>query len=47
MFTKHITYIDYLDINNKVIDIYVENHGYMSIEEDVLVTKDGCVFLSD
>ncbi|MHA1345971.1 MAG: M24 family metallopeptidase [Candidatus Heimdallarchaeaceae archaeon] len=29
------------------LHVYVENHGYMSIEEDVLVTKDGCVFLSD
>ena len=28
------------------LHVYVENHGYMSIEEDVLVTKDGCVFLS-
>ena len=29
------------------LHVYVENHGYMSIEEDVLVTKDGCEFLSD
>ena len=29
------------------LHVYVENHGYMSIEEDVLVTKDGCEFLSN
>lgn len=29
------------------LHVYVENHGYCSIEEDVLVTKDGCEFLSD
>lgn len=28
------------------LHVYVENHGYVSIEEDVLVTKDGCEFLS-
>lgn len=28
------------------LHVYVENHGYCSIEEDVLVTKDGCEFLS-
>ena len=29
------------------LHVYVENHGYCSIEEDVLVTKDGCEFLSN
>ncbi len=29
------------------LHVFVPNHGYCSIEEDVLVTKDGCVFLSD
>jgi len=27
--------------------VYVPNHGYMSMEEDLQVTKDGCKFLSD
>ena len=29
------------------LHVYVPNHGYMSIEEDVIVTKTGCEFLSD
>lgn len=29
------------------LHVYVPNHGYMSIEEDVIVTKNGCEFLSD
>ena len=29
------------------LHVYVENHGYCSIEEDVLVIKDGCEFLSN
>ena len=29
------------------LHVYVENHGYCSVEEDVIVTKDGCEFLSD
>ncbi|MBY9001154.1 MAG: hypothetical protein KGD64_09585 [Candidatus Heimdallarchaeota archaeon] len=29
------------------LHVYVEDHGYMSIEEDVLVTRDGCKFLSN
>lgn len=29
------------------LHVYVENHGFCSIEEDVVVTKDGCEFLSD
>ncbi len=28
------------------LHVYVKNHGYVSIEEDVLVTKNGCEFLS-
>ncbi len=28
------------------LHVYVEDHGYCSIEEDVLVTEDGCEFLS-
>jgi len=29
------------------LHVYVENHGYCSVEEDVIVTKDGCEFLSN
>jgi len=29
------------------LHVYVENHGYCSIEEDVLITKNGCEFLSN
>ena len=29
------------------LHVLVPNHGYMSIEEDVIVTKNGCEFLSD
>lgn len=29
------------------LHVYVPNHGYCSIEEDVVVTKNGCEFLSD
>jgi Xaa-Pro aminopeptidase len=29
------------------LHVFVENHGFCSIEEDVIVTKDGCEFLSD
>ncbi|MHA1198255.1 MAG: M24 family metallopeptidase [Candidatus Heimdallarchaeaceae archaeon] len=29
------------------LHVFVPNHGYMSIEEDVIVTKDGCEYLSD
>ncbi len=29
------------------LHVYVENHGYCSVEEDVIVTKEGCEFLSD
>ena len=28
------------------LHVFVENHGFCSVEEDVLVTKDGCEFLS-
>ncbi len=28
------------------LHVFVENHGFCSIEEDVIVTKDGCEFLS-
>jgi len=28
------------------LHVFVENHGFCSIEEDVVVTKDGCEFLS-
>ncbi|MCG3258538.1 MAG: aminopeptidase P family protein [Candidatus Heimdallarchaeota archaeon] len=29
------------------LHVYVENHGYCSVEENVIVTKDGCEFLSN
>lgn len=29
------------------LHVYVENHGYCSVEENVIVTKDGCGFLSN